>query len=222
MNYYSKTGRILDICKGKNVLHIGCVGFADLQTSQRVELAEKSLHYALTKSANTVGVDYSREAINYFQEHNVFNNVLHGNAEHLEELGLEQKFDVVVAGDIIEHLTNPGRMLDGIHSICRPDTLVIITTPHAFGLLSFLRFLANRFVEGQEHVFTMNSQNIQHMAERHGFEVVELATCFQDHATNSPAFKLGRAFFERFPRLGGTLFVVLRPAAASMEIKKAA
>lgn len=210
MNYYSKTERILDICRGKNVLHIGCVGFADLGTAERVSLAKQSLHYALTTSARTIGVDYSREAIDYYHTHHVFDNVIHGNAEHLEDLNLEQRFDVVVAGDIIEHLSNPGLMLDGIRSLCRPDTLVVITTPHAFGLLSFLRFLANRFVEGQEHVFTMNSQNIEHLTERHGFEVVELATCFQDHATGSPLFKLGRAFFERFPRLGGTLFVVLR------------
>lgn len=222
MDYYSKTERILDMCKGKTVLHIGCVGFADLQTSERVSRAKQSLHYALTACANTVGVDYSREAIEYYRKHHVFDNVLPGNAEQLEALKLDAQFDVVVAGDIIEHLTNPGRMLDGIRSVCRPDTLVVITTPHAFGLLTYLRFLTNHFTEGQEHVFTMNSQNIEHMAQRHGFEIVEIATCFQDHATNSSMFKLGRAFFKQFPRLGGTLFVVLRPAAASAAVKKAA
>lgn len=214
MNYYSKTERILELCKGKRVLHIGCVGFADLQTAERVRRAKESLHYALTTCATTVGVDYSREAIDYYRAHHVFENVVYGNAEHLEDLLLPPEFDVVVAGDIIEHLSNPGNMLDGIRSVCDATTLVLITTPHAFGLLSFLRYLTNRFSEGQEHVFTMNSQNMAHLAERHGFEVVEIATCFQDHATASPLFKLGRSFFKLFPRLGGTLFVVLRTMRA--------
>lgn len=210
MKYYSKTKRILSLCNGKRVLHIGCVGFADLQTADRVALAEKSLHYSLTNCSNAIGIDYSREAIDYFRSNNVFDNVLHGNAESIEELGLAKEFDVIVAGDIIEHLSNPGLMLDGIRSVCRPDTLVIITTPHALGLLTFVRYTINRFVEGQEHVFTMNGQNVHNLAKRHRFEVVSLDTCYQDFATNSSMFRLGRAFFEFFPRLGGTLFVVLR------------
>ncbi len=210
MNYYSKTQRILEICRGRRVLHIGCVGFADQQTNERVSLAEKSLHHALTQSAQTTGVDYSREAIEYFQQNGVFDNVICGNAESLPELGLKPDFDVIVAGDIIEHLSNPGKMLDGIRVMCRPDTLVVITTAHSFGLLSYLRHLANRFVEGREHVFTMNMQNLENIAERHGFEVVEVATCHQDHATTQRFFKLGRAFFRRFPKLGGTLLVVFR------------
>ena len=210
MKYYSKTQRIIELCHGRRVLHIGCVGFTDLQTPERVALVKKTLHHTLTNCATTIGIDYSLEAIEYFQEHQIFNNIIYGNVEHMEELGLEPEFDVVVAGDIVEHLSNPGRMLDGIRTVCRPDTLVLITTPHAFGLLSFLRHLSNRFVEGNEHMFTMNGQNITRLAERHGFEVVELATCYQDHARKRRLFKLGRAFFEFAPRLGGTLFAVLR------------
>lgn len=210
MQYFSKTQRILSLCRGKRVLHIGCVGFADLQTEDRVALAKASLHYALTNSASTIGIDYSRDAIDYFRSNHIFDNVLHGNAESIFSLGLAKEFDVVVAGDIIEHLSNPGLMLDGIKSICKTDTLIVLTTPHALGLLTFLRHLTNRFVEGNEHVFTMNSQNVHNLATRHGFEVLDVDTCYQDFATKSVMFRIGRRFFELFPKLGGTLFVVLR------------
>ena len=214
MNYYSKTRQILEICAQRRVLHIGCVGFADLSTADRIALARQSLHFALSQVSQTTGIDYSRAAIDYFREQGIFDNVMYGNAENLEDAGLTPEFDVIVAGDIIEHISNPGRMLDGVRALCRPDTFVVITTPHAFGLLNFLRHLGGRFVEGREHVFTMNSQNITCLAERHGFEVTELATCYQDHAQGSRLFKLGRTFFERFPNFGGTLFAVLRPRPA--------
>ena len=212
MNYYSKRQRVVQLCSGRRVLHIGCVGFVGLETSERVALAKKSLHQALTNCAQTTGVDYSQDAIDYCRDHGIFNNVIYGNAESLHELGLHPEYDVIVAGDIIEHLSNPGRMMDGIRALCHPGTRVIITTPHAFGLLTFLHHLAYRFVEGPEHVFTMNRQNVEHLAVRHGFHVVELATCYQEAATNTRMFRLGRAFFDRFPHLGGTLFAVLSPA----------
>lgn len=177
------------------------------------------MHHALTSCADTTGVDYSREAVESLRSSHIFDNVLHGDAEHLEELGLKPEFDVVVAGNIIEHLSNPGRMLDGIRSVCRDDTRVVVTTNHAFGLLAFVRYLGDRYVEGREHVFTMNAQHMHNLAARHGFEVVELDTCYEDHATHSRLFKVGRAFFEAFPKFGGTLFAVLRPRNSQVLLR---
>ena len=211
MNYFSKTDRIIEICKGRRVLHIGCVGFADLQTDERVSLAKKSLHYALSNCADTIGVDYSAEAINYYKSQKIFNNVTLGNAEALGTLNLVPDFDIIVAGDIIEHLSNPGNMLDGIRALCNENTIVIITTPHAFGLMAFMRHLGNRFKEGQEHVFTMNTQNIETLAKRHGFRIERIDTCHQDTANNGALFQIGRQFFRKVPKLGGTIFAILRP-----------
>jgi 2-polyprenyl-3-methyl-5-hydroxy-6-metoxy-1,4-benzoquinol methylase len=79
--------------------------------------------------------------------------VLEGNVEHLEDMVPELRgFDVVVAGDIIEHLSNPGLMLDGIRSRLATNGRVIISTPNAFGVASWLRVLTGRFKEGAQHV----------------------------------------------------------------------
>lgn len=215
MKYYSKSDQIVSLCRGKRVLHIGCVGFTDQNTDERIALAKKSLHYALTEVSDTIGIDYSQEAIDYFRSNHIFDNVIYGNAESIDALDLNREFDVVVAGDIIEHLSNPGLMLNGIRSVCGPQTLVVLTTPHAFGLLTFFRHLANRFEEGKEHVFTMNSQNVQNLAKRHGFDLVSLDTCYQNHATTSAMFGIGRMFFQSFPKFGGTLFVVLRKSGVT-------
>src|SRR6185436_18900590 len=210
MVYFFKDAKILELAKGKRVLHIGCVGFADLPTTDRIALANESLHYALSRVADVTGVDYSRDAIDYFRDHGVFNNVVYGNAEKLEETQLEGTFDVEVVGDIVEHLSNPGLMFEGLRRVCNERTSIVITTPHSFGLLSFLKHCLGRFVEGNEHVMTFNAQNIENLCARHGFGIVSIDTCYQKHAMTQRMFSAGKLFFNMFPRLGGTLFVVAR------------
>jgi hypothetical protein len=186
------------------------VGFTDHPEADRIRLAKASLHQALTESANTTGIDYSQNAIRYFRENGVFDNVVFGNVEKLDEVDVTGPFDVIVAGDIIEHLSNPCLMLDGLKRFFHKDTVLVITTPHAFGLLNFIRFARGRFAEGKEHVMTFNAINIRQLLERHGYVLESLDTCYQKHATGSLFFAAGKAFFERFPKFGGTLFARAR------------
>lgn len=210
MKYFSRDKRILELAENQKVLHLGCVGFADMQTSDRVGLAKESLHFSLSNIANTTGIDYSRDAIDFFKANGVFDNVIYGNAEKLEEVNIATKFDVVIAGDIIEHLSNPGLMLDGIKRFIQDDTSIIITTPHAFGLISFFRYCLSRFVEGKEHVMSFNTQNISNLLVRHGYKVVSIDTCYQKNAETKPFFTLGKSIFKLMPKMGGTLFVVAK------------
>lgn len=204
---------ILDIARGRRVLHLGCVGHADQTPEERVRLARNTLHWKLSDTADTTGVDYSREVIDEYRRLEIFDNVVPGDVQRLDEVALDGRFEVVVAADIIEHLSNPGAMLDGIKRFCGDDTRVVITTPHAFGRPNFLRFLAGRFRDGAEHVMTFNVDNICNLVERHGYTVERLDTCHQPHARrHGLLFALARAVFAAMPKLGGTLFMVARPA----------
>jgi 2-polyprenyl-3-methyl-5-hydroxy-6-metoxy-1,4-benzoquinol methylase len=116
--------------------------------------------------SNVVGVDRSGAEIEQMRKLGIFDNVVLGDVERLDELATNQKFDVVIAGEIIEHLSNPGRMLDGIKRFCRADTRVIITTPNAFGAPNYLRYSAGRFREGAEHVMTFNEHNLVTLLRR--------------------------------------------------------
>ena len=102
-------------------------------------------------------------------------------------------------------------MVTGILRFCDDRTRVIITTPHAFGLANYLRFLFGRFRDGAEHVMTLNGENIRNLLERHGYEIDQLDTCHQVHARRYRLlFLLASTLFNAFPKLGGTLFVVAR------------
>ena len=208
MRYVSRDKNIIDLAKTKKILHLGCVGFTDLETSDRVKSAKDSLHFTLTEIADTTGIDYSSDVIQYYQENGIFNNVVFGDVEKLEAVDIIDTFDIIVAGDILEHLSNPGLMLEGIKRFCNKKTIIIITTPHSFGLMNFIRFIFGKFIEGNEHVMTFNVQNILNLLNRHGFTVNSIDTCYQKYATMKTLFFVGEVFFKLFPKFGGTLFVV--------------
>lgn len=211
--YLAKEDFIVRMSAGRKVLHLGCVGFTDLSREDRVQAARRSLHWKLTDCAETVGVDRSAEVIEDLAQLGVLDNIVAGDVERLEETPIAGTFDIVVAGDIIEHLSNPGRMLEGIKRFCGPETRLIITTPNAFGAPNFLRHCLGRFREGDEHVVSFNSQGLATLFRRHGYEVVEMHTCFQPRSAegrSKAGFAVARRILEMFPRVGGTLLAVAR------------
>ena len=194
---------------GKTVLHLGCIGFTDEEMSTRIESIKQSLHAKITPICNAVGVDYSQEMVDECEKRGLFNNIIIGDVEDLPALSLPQKFDIILAGDIIEHLSNAGRMLDGVRSLLHDNGELILTTPNAFGLPNYLRFIFDRFREGQEHVTAFNIQNIYNLLTRHGFRVKEWYGCYQSNAQRSGyLFNVGKAILSTMPRFGGTLFII--------------
>ncbi len=214
MTYISKHELIINRCAGRKVLHLGCVGNNDSDTSHKVNASPSSLHVKLSAVAEVTGVDISADAIGEYKRLGICHNILPGDVEKLSEVGLTAEYDVVVIGDLIEHLSNPGMMLNGVRELCNPGTTVILTTPHAFGLAPFLRHATGRFREGLQHVMTFNNQNLANLVHRHGFEIVEQGTCYQAESARGIAFAVGRHFFKALPRFGGTLFFIMRRAQA--------
>jgi len=223
MEYLERDQAILALCRGRTVLHLGCVGFTDCSFSDRVRQAKESLHWSLSQMARVTGIDSSAAVVREYQRLGAFNNIIVGDVERLDELEIADKFDVILIADIIEHLSNPGLMLEGIKNFCWPDTQIVVTTPHAFGLPNYLRFLTDRFHEGAEHVMTFNMHNVRNFLERHGYRIEEISTCWQVYAKQRGIlFTLGRNFFSYFPKLGGTLFVVATPGWQIVEPREVA
>jgi SAM-dependent methyltransferase len=43
---------------------------------------------------------------------------------------LDERFDVVLAGDVLEHLPDPGRLLDRCRTLLRPDGYLVLSVPN--------------------------------------------------------------------------------------------
>lgn len=123
---------VAERCKGKRVLHLGCVDAGLLeQRYQRGEL----MHQRLAGVARELwGVDVDAQGIQRLRELG-FTNLVVGDICRLQDLKdlHGRAFEVIVASEVIEHLLNPGQFLESIRSFMTPgQTELIVTVPNAF------------------------------------------------------------------------------------------
>ena len=115
--------------KDKSVLDVGCVAH-----SASEEASEFWVHGHLVRHAKSVlGIDILPEDVEELQRHGY--NMVCADAMS-DDLG--QKFDVIVAGEVIEHVVNPGQLLTNMRRHLKEDGVLVLTTPHAFDVWNLL------------------------------------------------------------------------------------
>jgi SAM-dependent methyltransferase len=214
--YCSRWSFILKRCEGRSVLHLGFVGETDGSLQVKVNAFGDGLvlHPHLTRAASeVVGVDRDEHAVKAIQSKFQEGGLFVGDVEHLEQLPFDRTFDVILCGDLIEHLSCPGLALEGMRRFMSPHSELIISTPNAFALLANIRFTLGRFREGNEHVAAYSKFTLPVVLERHHLKMTELYTCF----TRPPKtwkgrlkFSMGIPFFKVMPDRGGTLLAVAK------------
>jgi SAM-dependent methyltransferase len=83
--------------------------------------------------------------------------------------------DVVLAGELIEHLDRHGDFLDAVDCLLKPSGRLIITTPNAARLINVLAALAGREVVNRTHVQWQSWRTLATLLDRHGWRLEELA-----------------------------------------------
>jgi 2-polyprenyl-3-methyl-5-hydroxy-6-metoxy-1,4-benzoquinol methylase len=161
-------------------------------------------------------MDRDERAIEMIRSKFGWGNLYSGDVEHLENLDLDRIFDVVVFGDLVEHLSCPGLALNGIRRFMDEKSQLMISTPNTFALLSNIRFTLGRFREGEEHVTGYSKFTLKALLERHGFEMTEFFTCYDKPPltrSRKLAFSVGVPYFKLMPERGGTLLAVSKKIA---------
>lgn len=119
---------IKPLIENKIVLDLGCCGYYQyLRENSAFEL-DGWLHNNLRKYAkNVIGIDLSEECVDFLQKKGY--NIIKGDVENFD---IDQKFDVIIAGEIIEHLSNFQGFFNSIKKHLNDDGILIITTPNVF------------------------------------------------------------------------------------------
>lgn len=185
-----KDDLIVQLCQGRSVLDIGCIDH-DLATV--ASLGTRWLHARIRSAAReTVGLDIlGREA----EELNRRGYAIH--VADAQDFDLGRTFDVIVAGDIIEHLENIGSFLRCVGHHMHAESVCVITTPNPFNVEAFVTAITRNYVEvNPQHTVWIDPKVMYQLISRTDLTIVDfswLRTRFSD--TARPGFKWALARF---------------------------
>jgi SAM-dependent methyltransferase len=148
------------------VLDLGCVCHDLDQT------AVPWLHgYLRERCGRVVGVDCLPEAIERMRA-----DGCEAICADVQGMELGERFDLVVAGDIVEHLDNVGIFLDRCREHLADDGLLLLTTPNPLTVTRYVRLLVKGSAGGnREHTCWFTPKLLGQLAQRHGLAVTEEA-----------------------------------------------
>lgn len=160
-----KIGRRID--DTDSVLAVGCVKHSVDETNidEESEFLLKSL---AENAGDVVGVDIVEEEVEKLRQHGY--EVYAADAQRLD---LDATFDKIVAGEVIEHLENPGQFLTRCKRHLNDGGEIVLTTPNPRRLQMLLWFLLDVDSPGnEEHTMWFDWFVMEELASRVGLEIV--------------------------------------------------
>lgn len=127
---------IVSRCTGRRVLHVGCADYP--LTKLRLE-SGTLLHNRLCEASSDVtGIDTNGESLELLRNAFPGRPLICADAQRISTLNLKP-FDVIVLGEVIEHVPNPGLVLRALHGAAASGGELIISTVNAYCLRRMLR-----------------------------------------------------------------------------------
>ena len=150
--------------KGPKVLDVGFVG-GDPKAYGQFWLHD----FLVEKFERVVGIDISEKYVAELSAAGYKN--LH--VASAENFSVDEKFDTVVAGELIEHLANPGLFLDRAKAHLADGGRVVVSTPYPFSLLylSYALFKFPKTCGNAEHTCWFCLSTIKETALRSGLKL---------------------------------------------------
>jgi hypothetical protein len=170
---------IVELCRGKNVLHFG---FTDAPLTRERIGGGNLLHTRIRAVAKrTYGVDIDVAAMAIYREitgDDRFSR-LDIESDAAPVPAIQESFDLIVFGETLEHLRNPGLALGRLRVLCaqNPACMLCTTVPNAFSTVGFTA--ATRGVElvHPEHYAYYSPVTLRNLLAAHGFTEVEVTVC---------------------------------------------
>lgn len=157
----SRIAYLKSVVHGKRVLDVGVVAHV-------VDAADGSdwLHGIIAKEASySLGVDILEEPVATLRARgfNVLACDITANPPAVQET-----FDVMLCGEVIEHLDSPGGMFSAAQRLLVPGGRLVLTSPNPYYMGRVARYLKDNPYDSVDHVFLAFPGGIAEMAQRHG------------------------------------------------------
>jgi hypothetical protein len=202
---------------------LGCTDWP--LTAERAKAGILLHQSLLAAGSDVVGLDLDQNGVDFFNS-NGLGPCIAGNVEtiSLAEVG-GKPFDVILAGEIIEHVENPGLFLRSCLPLIAKDGILIITTINAYCLFRIARYLFGREVVHEDHNYYFSARVLERLTSRCGYVTKEF--CF--HGTGHervpipPHYRLAARLAATFiPRMADGIISVVSPdpSQAALPVAK--
>ena len=200
---------LTDLCRGKVVLHLGCA--SNLALEEQVATG-RHLHTVIRSSARRVyGVDIDEKAVRSLRERHKVADLFVADVERLD-LDFPEPIDVILAGEVIEHLYNPGNFLNSVSRYMGEQTTLLITTPNLLCAKTFLHSLVGTERIHPDHTIGFTFSLLQTLLERHEYIKLDWMTTVERFASRrNRFFNIALLpLFKMSPRYAETIMVTAR------------
>lgn len=169
-----RVGFLRRVAKGKRVIH---VGFTDEGLQDYKAELGTWLHSVLAREASTlVGIDLDLAGVERARQEGYEAYAADCREPGvLERLGVGRA-DVVIAGEVIEHVDEAGSFLDGMHNLIAPGGALVVTTPNAYSILNPAAAIGRYEISHPDHVAIYSWYTLTNLLSRHGWAVTQFLT----------------------------------------------
>jgi SAM-dependent methyltransferase len=84
--------------------------------------------------------------------------------KNAETMRFDRPFDVIVAGEVIEHLANPGAFVDSAAAHLQPGGSIVMTTPNPDAMRYFRKAVTGNWTS-PDHTCWISPQHLEHLAD---------------------------------------------------------